>query len=208
VKLKTTLTCEETERLDKLESSIQRGKKTFVEVGIALAAVRDEKLYRRDYDTFEAYCKDKWGWTRQHAYRLIECAPMVECNPQVTSLNQARALCRVPEPSRAAVMDAVQAKGRVTAKAIADEASRITCDPETDEPETPHVKTYDVQMMKAMGKAHIPTAEELSVIDECEVSISNLRFVIDELQAGTFQRDELADIKNQFALTLKKIGKL
>ena len=41
------------------------GKKTFVEVGLALAEIRDLRLYKREYSGFEEYCQKKWGWTKQ-----------------------------------------------------------------------------------------------------------------------------------------------
>src|SRR5260221_3259797 len=42
------------------EAVIQRGWQTFVEVGRALARIRDQKLYRAEHDTFETYCRQKW----------------------------------------------------------------------------------------------------------------------------------------------------
>ena len=55
----------ETARLAELEKTIARGKKTFVEVGLALAEIRDLRLYKLEYGGFEEYCRKKWGWTRQ-----------------------------------------------------------------------------------------------------------------------------------------------
>ena len=63
-----------------------------MEVGLALAEIRDLRLYRREYSGFAEYCREKWGWTRQHAYRLIEAAPVGKCNTRVTSIRQAVAL--------------------------------------------------------------------------------------------------------------------
>jgi DNA modification methylase len=51
---------------------------TFVEVGSALAEVRDRRLYRKEYASFEAYCQDRWGMVRRHADRMIEAAAVVE----------------------------------------------------------------------------------------------------------------------------------
>lgn len=112
------ITLTESSRFVALEKTIAKGQQTFVEVGIALAEIRDSKLYRADYGTFEEYCKDKWGWSKQHAYNLIQCAPIVESNPQITSLNQARAIAKAPAESRAAILEAVASTGPVTAKSI------------------------------------------------------------------------------------------
>ncbi len=107
------------QRLTELEKVIARGKKPFVEVGMALAEIRDLRLYRREYGSFAEYCQSKWGWTRQHAYRLIEAAPIGKSNLQVTSLNQARELAKVEPSQRAGVVQAIVDQGKpVTAKEI------------------------------------------------------------------------------------------
>lgn len=63
-------------RLDELESVIERGLGTFVEVGTALREIRDERLYRlRDgYTTFEAYCQERWGFNDRRASQMIAAA--------------------------------------------------------------------------------------------------------------------------------------
>ena len=52
------LTVSEAERLDACEQVIERGLATFVDVGTALLEVRDSRLYRVAYPTFEAYCAE------------------------------------------------------------------------------------------------------------------------------------------------------
>jgi len=37
------------ERLEELEKVIAKGQQTFVEVGMALAEIRDLRLYKREY---------------------------------------------------------------------------------------------------------------------------------------------------------------
>lgn len=112
------ITLPESRQLISLESKIEAGRKTFVEVGLALAEIRDQRLYRADYATFEDYCKQKWQWSKQHVYNLIECAPIAKSNPQITSLNQARVIAQVPPANRAAVLEKATSQGKVTAKAI------------------------------------------------------------------------------------------
>jgi len=109
----------ESQRLAELEKTIARGKKTFVEVGLALAEIRDLRLYKREYGGFEEYCREKWGWTRQHAYRLIEAAPVAKCHQLVTNEAAARELAKVEADQRAGVIQAVVAEGKpVTAAEI------------------------------------------------------------------------------------------
>lgn len=60
--------------LDGCEAVIERGLGTFVEVGEALLAIRDARLYRESYDTFEDYCAERWKLSRKRAYDLTAAA--------------------------------------------------------------------------------------------------------------------------------------
>jgi hypothetical protein len=71
-------------RLETLESIIERGLTTFVEVGKALMEIRDSRLYREQHPTFENYVKARWGFTKQWAYQQIEAAEI--CAEVKTSL--------------------------------------------------------------------------------------------------------------------------
>ena len=42
------------------ETVIVMGWHTFVDVGLAFARIRDSRLYRVEFDDFEAYCRVKW----------------------------------------------------------------------------------------------------------------------------------------------------
>lgn len=64
----------ESSRLTELETVIEHGLKTFVDVGNALLEIRDSRLYRAEHGTFEDYCRDRWGMSRIHAHRMIEAA--------------------------------------------------------------------------------------------------------------------------------------
>lgn len=95
------LTTLETERLATLEAVIDHGLQTFIEVGNALLEIRNSRLYRAGYGTFEDYCRQRWGMSKVHAYRLIDAAQVVanlESNQLVTlpaSEAQARPLSKL-----------------------------------------------------------------------------------------------------------------
>ncbi len=72
-----TLSFDEVTEYEMLELKIEAGLKTFYEVGDALLAIRDGKLYREEYGTFEDYCQQKWQIPRRQAYRLMESAEVV-----------------------------------------------------------------------------------------------------------------------------------
>lgn len=57
------LTAMERSALTHAEATIERGLNSFIEVGEALAKVRDEQLYRDEFGTFETYCRDRWNIT-------------------------------------------------------------------------------------------------------------------------------------------------
>lgn len=120
------LTRPESARLIELENKIDKGEKTFVEIGLALSEIRDQRLYRTTHPTFEDYCRAKWNFTRQHGNQIIDAAVTVKSLPEgletiVSNLSQARALVKVPVVERATVLKAAQkqATGRkLTAKDI------------------------------------------------------------------------------------------
>ena len=111
-------------RLAELEKTITRGKKTFVEVGLALAEIRDLRLYRREYAGFAEYCRERWGWSKPYCNQLIIAAAVVESLPAeqkaaIAAESQARELAKVAPEQRAGVVQAVVDQGKpVTAAAI------------------------------------------------------------------------------------------
>lgn len=72
------LTASEQVRLYQLESAIDAGLRTFVDVGNALLEIRDGRLYRLSHGNFEDYCRERWGMSRIHAHRLIDAATVAD----------------------------------------------------------------------------------------------------------------------------------
>jgi hypothetical protein len=106
------------------ECVIEKGLASFMEVGVALMRIRDDRLYRETHDTFEAYCSERWQISRPRAYQLIEAAEVgrvVSTNVDKSPANEAqiRPLTRLEDPQeqRAAWKEAVQTapEGRMTA---------------------------------------------------------------------------------------------
>lgn len=88
--------------LAECEAVIERGLNTFFAVGDALNAIKHHKYYRDKHDSFQDYCKDRWGIGRSRSYQLIDAARViremqestrVEIFP--TSEKQIRSLCRL-----------------------------------------------------------------------------------------------------------------
>lgn len=61
-------------RLKHLEGVIRRGMQTFIEVGEALAEIRDDNLYELDYESFDDYCLAEFGWGKRNGDRQIRAA--------------------------------------------------------------------------------------------------------------------------------------
>lgn len=72
------------------EDIIESGLRFFVDVGESLMAIRDEKLYADNHDTFEAYCKARWGFAKSHAYRLIESASVVNAISETSPIGDTK----------------------------------------------------------------------------------------------------------------------
>ena len=98
---------------------------TFMEVGMALATIRDKRLYQAKYATFEDYCHQRWSLSRSRAYQLMAAADVVSTIvdtglPAPANEGQARELARVPAEKRAEVWRATveRTEGKPTAAAI------------------------------------------------------------------------------------------
>lgn len=68
---------DELNELERCEVVIKQGLQTFVEVGQALLTIRDKKLYRSSFRTFEEYCDVKWEIGKAYAFRLIGAAEVI-----------------------------------------------------------------------------------------------------------------------------------
>lgn len=75
--LAAALSTPERLRLTDLEEVVDRGLRTFVEVGHALSEIRASRLYRESHPTFAAYCHERWGFSDSRARQLIAGAKTV-----------------------------------------------------------------------------------------------------------------------------------
>jgi hypothetical protein len=113
--------------LGRLEKIVE---KSFYDGAMALKEIRDKRLYRERFKTFEAYCQDKWGFTRQRARQLIEAGETIELLPadcqtickenlsNSLTVSAVTELAKVSQEQRPAVLKAAAAQGKVTAEAI------------------------------------------------------------------------------------------
>ncbi len=114
---------------ERLENVIQKNLQSFYEVGKALMEIRDRGLYRdvMGFDTFEAYCKERWDFASNYARRLITSVEITDNIKNVpigtlpTTESQTRPLSKLePEQQREVWKEAVSTAlgGKVTAAHI------------------------------------------------------------------------------------------
>jgi len=61
--------------LNKVEEQIETNVlKAWYDNGLLLREIRDDKLYKKKYGTFEEYAEQRWGWKKSRAYQMIEAA--------------------------------------------------------------------------------------------------------------------------------------
>ena len=124
--------------LAKYEAVIERGMRTIIEVGMAMKAIRDNKLYKGQHETFELYVKNRWECSKTRAYQLIEAAE-VDANlstivdksdlPQMES--QLREVGKAPPEMQAevvkkAVEKAAEENRKPTAKDYKEAVKQVT----------------------------------------------------------------------------------
>lgn len=120
------LPADEAHQLTKCERIIGDGFTTFLKVGLALGEVRDSRLYRAEFESFEDYCDKKWSLTRTRAYQIMSAALTAnEVSKKLdTDLNEAQARAIKPvldehgADAAAAVISDAHESGKVTAGAI------------------------------------------------------------------------------------------
>lgn len=79
-------------RLAEMESIIEHGLATFIEVGRALRVIRDDRLYPQQ--AFENYCRERWGMSPQRARHLMDAAE-IATHVAVSNEAEARPLATV-----------------------------------------------------------------------------------------------------------------
>jgi N6-adenosine-specific RNA methylase IME4 len=69
----TAITTAEKTDFSKLDEVVRTGMSAFLDVGRALMEIRDRRLYRDTFGTFEEYCRERHEMTRRYANYLIDC---------------------------------------------------------------------------------------------------------------------------------------
>lgn len=125
-----SLSAEEVGDLAQCEDAIGRGITSFIEVGEALARIRDRRLYRGSHSSFAAYCGERWGLSRAHAHRAIAssqvAAILSPTGDKISTESQARELAVLREAWQRAVEAAEARRQAAQVRAARNRSASVT----------------------------------------------------------------------------------
>lgn len=184
----------ESKRLIQLEKIIKEGEQTFVAVGNALLEIRDARLYRSDFSTFETYCEEKWGWSSRRGNQLIQATKVLNSLPEtvrtyVPTETATREISKIPPKKRAAVIEKIVQSGKpVTAKTIAATAPpprKPSAPPAKKKPAAiPEPEITPDEIGRAIPDALIPLWARRHELKELVSALSRVHSALKDAQDG------------------------
>lgn len=182
---------EERELLQKHETTIKKGLNTFVEVGQALLEIRENKLYRIEYKTFEEYCQEKWRMPSRVARRLISSKKTMDNlgpnGPKPIVESQVRPLTSLePEVQNAAWQETVEKHGdNITAKKVqevADEWKETSKEIKQQKNEGVFVAATEKDILQKAKEIKAKKAEEYKqkIVDRIKNKVSETKISKEE----------------------------
>lgn len=162
------LSADEQRRFDQLRRVATDSIRDFCE---AMREIRDSKLYRDEYDTFESFCQVELGKTRQRINQILnadllrselESDPSLETIVSKTNEGVMREIAKAPPELRNEVAKKVAAKaeldGKVpTAKQVKAVVAEVVAPIEKSEEEPSPAKPVTVQ--PSNSHLHFPAAD-------------------------------------------------
>lgn len=186
-------------RLLALEKIIEKGKQTFIDVGLALVEIRDNRLYKTECKSFEEYCLKRWNWTRKRGDQIIKSALAVQgvISKMPTDCRQfsedaAREISKVPEKDKKDVIKAAAKNGKITASSIKKAAAEHRVVRGVD----PYFYTSGSAPTAELGHDPIPDAEAVAPAEpERDIVRDKTGYEIPEHLHGLWDRSqEIQDI--------------
>lgn len=190
------------------EAVIERGLKSFVEVGQALARIKDEDLYKQlGYTRFEDYCRERWDLSRKRAYDLTGAYETVRRMSPIGDIplpateSQARELSGLEPGEAQEVMQAAYEStgGKITAKAIKQAREEYESEEGPQYPVQPVDEQHFARVNAADRKIHellnefIRNRHPLNA-HQHELSVMMLQ----KIRAATIHIEEIYNGKNDF----------
>lgn len=182
------LTEPETLALREAEATISQNIAAFVLVGRALRKIRDDRLYREKFTSFDAYLRERWDLSRSRGYELIAGALVVANVSAIADgrqpLNEAQVrplTVLEPDQQRQAWARALQTapNGRVTARHVAQIVRQYleTVNGGSLPPEEPGEIDELMSVLRELGRhvRHLATEQR-------EVILDNLRRLLEAVK--------------------------
>ena len=169
----------EVQTLEHYEQIIAQGIKTFVQVGHALLTIREQRLYRESYTTFEDYCRQRWDLSRPYAYQLIEASQVVNRVSAIADIvpvneSQARPLTRLPPAQQVEVWQEIvetAPSSGITAKHVQQTVKRVKAIPTGV---SPRPKSRAEETRERMGERGQPNSSWINVLSQAHRLCSSL----------------------------------
>jgi hypothetical protein len=180
------LTVTEKQRLEECETIIEKGLQTFIEVGQVLLEIKDRRLYREEYGTFETYCGSRWGLSRPRAYQLIQATNVVNnlsaaSDVLPTTESQARPLSKLSAEDQLDTWNEVVQESQETGKSITAKSIE---------------KKVSERLKKKTETSTIVDTEVL----EAEVNPGNLSTIVDRSELIKKIRGAVADAEYEIMI--------
>ncbi len=128
------LTIQENTRLRHCEAVIEKSMSSFYDMGIALREIRENRLYKESFSTFDDYCIAKWGIKKDYANKVIGSSDVIDNLNTIVSVlptteTQARPLTKLDPELQQKVWQEVVLKANetnepITAKKVEQEVMK------------------------------------------------------------------------------------
>ena len=175
------LSPDEVQTLAHYERIIAQGIKTFVQVGHALLTIREQKLYRESYTTFEDYCRQRWDLSRPYAYQLIEASQVVDRVSAIADIvprneAQARPLTSLPPAQQVEVWREVvetAPPSGITARHVKEAVKRTRATPTGASAPNQHLSMAE-ETARRMTQRERPNHSWINVLSQAQRLSSSL----------------------------------
>lgn len=189
------LSAEEKSDFQRLDEIVFRAVKSLLGAAVALEDIRDRRLYRADFQTFEAYCQQRFNITHQYANRLIAADRVRRKMETIVSKKQLamklpdqegvlRELGRLPDASdqvevyqEAIAVAAGENPTAVVVRKLVDKHPRGSSQ---EKQERGQAITASMRIQSALDFLELEEAEILAGNMPAEVLISTLRLTLKE----------------------------
>lgn len=185
------LTTEEKTALSYHENVIEKGLETFIEVGQSLQYIRDNRLYRAEYKTFDEYMSERWHRTRAWASNMIKAVDTMETltkmSTRVDSLPESekvvRPLAKLKDNPELMAQAWIELTGKT--KEEYEEGLRKSAQPTHKEVEE-KVKEYEARIKELESKQ----TELFNEVGKSAIEKSNYETQLNELKASLKTKED------------------